>query len=76
MTKDPVFVSPETRIGDMARVMIDAHIHRTIVIDPVSLAPCGIVSSMDILAVLARMNQASPAAYEYERLEVPGSVLP
>jgi predicted transcriptional regulator len=75
MTKDPVLVFPSTRIGELANIMIDAHIHRTIVIDPVSQCPCGIVSSMDILAAVARVHQASPPVDEDESLEVLGGLL-
>jgi len=64
MTKDPVLVPPGTRIGELARMMIDAHIHRLIVADPVSHRPLGIVSSMDILAALARLDQVHIAAEE------------
>ena len=38
--------------------MMDAHIHRLIVIDNVSERPIGIVSSMDILAAVARADQS------------------
>ena len=53
MTADPVLVSPETRIGELARMMVDAHIHRLIVAGT-DRRPTGIVSSTDVLAVLAR----------------------
>jgi len=52
MTRDPVLVSPGTRVTDVARMMRDAHIHRVIVVD-LSDKPIGIVSSMDILAAVA-----------------------
>jgi predicted transcriptional regulator len=57
MTKDPVLVPADTRIAELARMMLDAHIHRVIVVDAVSHKPMGIVSSMDILAVLVRYDQ-------------------
>jgi predicted transcriptional regulator len=56
MTKDPVLVPPGTRIGELARMMMDAHIHRLIVVDK-SQRPIGIVSSIDILAAIARVDQ-------------------
>jgi CBS domain-containing protein len=59
MTKDPVQVGPATPIGELARMMMDAHIHRIIVVDLVSRRPLGIVSSMDILAAVARVDQES-----------------
>jgi predicted transcriptional regulator len=75
MTKDPVLVSPGTRIGELACIMMDAHIHRTIVIDPLTQSPCGVVSSMDILAALARVHQALPPVDDDASLEVPSGVL-
>jgi predicted transcriptional regulator len=41
-----------TPIGDLARMMIDAHIHRLIVVDDAG-RPAGVVSSTDLLAALA-----------------------
>lgn len=55
MTKDPVLVAPATPIGELARIMMDAHIHRIIVVDMATERPLGIVSSMDILAAIARV---------------------
>lgn len=54
MTKDPVLVTAGTPIGDLSRMMMDAHIHRVIVVENASNRPIGIVSSMDILAAVAR----------------------
>lgn len=56
MTRDPVLVAPGTRIGELATMMIDAHIHRVIVVDAASGRPVGIVSTMDILAAIARAD--------------------
>ena len=61
MTKDPMLVPPSTRIGELARMMMDAHIHRLIVVDAAQ-RPIGIVSSIDILAALARVDQTPMAA--------------
>ena len=55
MTPDPVTVKPETSIRTLARMMIDAHIHRVIVVDN-ERRPIGIVSSTDLLATLAQGN--------------------
>jgi CBS-domain-containing membrane protein len=52
MTADPVTVSPDTPIAELARKMIDVHIHRVIVVDA-ARRPAGIVSSTDILAAVA-----------------------
>jgi len=55
MTKDPVLVGPATPIRELAKMMMDAHIHRIIVVDMATRRPIGIVSSMDILAAVARL---------------------
>jgi len=52
MTPDPVTVRPDTGLRALARMMIDAHIHRIIVVDE-EQKPIGIVSSTDLLAALA-----------------------
>jgi CBS domain-containing protein len=52
MTPDPVTARAATSIRVLARMMIDAHIHRVIVIDEAQ-RPIGVVSSTDILAALA-----------------------
>jgi CBS-domain-containing membrane protein len=55
MTADPVTVGPNTAIRTLARRMIDAHIHQIIVVDEEQW-PVGIVSSTDLLAVLAYLD--------------------
>jgi CBS domain-containing protein len=52
MTPDPVTAQPATSIRVLARMMIDAHIHRVIVVDE-ERRPIGVVSSTDLLASLA-----------------------
>jgi predicted transcriptional regulator len=52
MTADPVTVTPETLIDALAQRMIDAQVHRLIVVDE-ECRPIGIVSSTDIMAVVA-----------------------
>lgn len=56
MTADPVLVTPETPITQLARYMVDAHIHRLIVVDR-QQRPIGVVATTDILAQVARMEQ-------------------
>jgi CBS domain-containing protein len=65
MTHDPVMVSRTTSIGAIARTMVDAHIHRVIVIDHRG-NPEGIVSTTDVLAALARADQARATSTEAE----------
>ncbi len=52
MTADVVTAGPQTTLPELARTMIDAHIHRVIVVDD-QHKPIGIVSSTDLLAALA-----------------------
>ena len=59
MTKDPVMVVPQTPIGKLARLMIDAHIHRVVVRDE-ARRPIGVVSSTDILAAIAKAEPFNP----------------
>ena len=64
MTAQPVTVAPTAPIGELAQKMVDAHIHRVLVVVDDS-RPQGIVSSTDILAAVARAAQR--AALESER---------
>jgi CBS domain-containing protein len=52
MTRDVVTAPPGTPITELARMMLDAHIHRVIVADAEG-TPLGVVSTTDILAALA-----------------------
>jgi CBS domain-containing protein len=63
MTPDPVLVLPETPVGEVAQMMVEAHIHRLIVVGE-DRRPLGVVSSTDVLAAVAR------AARECEYEEV------
>ncbi len=53
MTADPVSVPAGTTIGVLAQRMVDAHIHRVLVLDEAG-RPLGIVSSTDVVAAVAR----------------------
>ncbi len=59
MTARPVTVVPTTSIGDLAQMMVDAHIHRVLVVVEEN-RPCGIITSTDILAAVAREARAAP----------------
>jgi CBS-domain-containing membrane protein len=52
MSTDLVSAEPATSVTDLARRMLDAHIHRIVVLDA-SRKPIGVVSSTDILAAVA-----------------------
>jgi CBS domain-containing protein len=58
MTANPVTVPPDTPIDRLARLMLDAHIHRLIVVDN-ERRPIGVVSSTDILAAVAFRDSRS-----------------
>jgi CBS domain-containing protein len=51
MTADPVMAPAATPVRDLARMMLDADIHRVIIVDT-ERRPVGIVSSTDLLAAL------------------------
>jgi CBS domain-containing protein len=57
MTADPVTTDPDTPIDALARRMLDAHIHRIVVVDGRG-RPTGVVSSTDILAAVAYADYA------------------
>jgi CBS-domain-containing membrane protein len=57
MTTDPVTATTEAGIAQLARMMIDAGIHRVIVVDE-ERRPIGVVSSSDVLAAVAYENPA------------------
>jgi CBS domain-containing protein len=52
MTADVVTVGPQTPLRQLARMMIDAHVHRVIVVDE-RRKPIGVVSLTDIAAAVA-----------------------
>jgi predicted transcriptional regulator len=55
MNRNPVTVTASASVGDIARMMLDAHIHRVIVVDEMK-HPVGVVSSTDILAAVAQAS--------------------
>jgi CBS-domain-containing membrane protein len=52
MTRDIVTATLSTRLPELARRMLDAHIHRVVIIDELG-RPIGIVSATDVLAAVA-----------------------
>jgi CBS domain-containing protein len=57
MTANPVTVRADTPIRRLARMMIDAHIHRVVVVDGED-HPVGMVSGTDLLAAIAYAEDA------------------
>jgi tRNA nucleotidyltransferase (CCA-adding enzyme) len=70
MTAQLVAVAPTAPIGELAQKMVDAHIHRVLVVVDQS-RPQGIVTSTDILAAVARAAQG--VARECEKNHKRGS---
>jgi CBS domain-containing protein len=66
MTAQPITVAPTTPITEVAQKMADAHIHRVLVTGE-DRRPCGIVTSTDILAAVAREPRPAPAAKKASR---------
>ena len=56
MTTNLVATGPETRLGELARWMRDARIHRVVVVDE-RRPPVGVVSTMDVLAAVAQLDR-------------------
>jgi CBS domain-containing protein len=55
MNRKPVKVSPTTGIRELAQRMLDAHVHRVVVVDDKD-RPVGIVSSTDVLREVASIT--------------------
>jgi CBS-domain-containing membrane protein len=53
MTTDLVTGTMSTGVTELARMMLDAHIHRIIIVDQLA-RPIGIVTATDVLAAVAR----------------------
>jgi CBS-domain-containing membrane protein len=56
MTPDPVMVAIDTPLAELAQRMVDAHVHRVVVVDR-PYRPVGLVSSTDVLAGVARAGR-------------------
>jgi CBS domain-containing protein len=52
MTADPVTCRPSASLRALCRMMIDAHVHRVVVVDD-DQRPVGIISSTDVLGAVA-----------------------
>ncbi|MHC4976185.1 MAG: CBS domain-containing protein [Planctomycetota bacterium] len=53
MTEDPLVVSPESSLVDIARSMHEARMHRVIVVDGERF-PLGVITSLDLIGALSR----------------------
>ena len=63
MTRSLVTVPADIRIGELSRIMLEAHIHRVIVVDE-NRHPVGVVSSTDVLAAVAHAAAAETMDHE------------
>jgi CBS domain-containing protein len=61
MTKNPCTVGPDTPIATLARMMVDSHIHRLIVVEDAGRL-LGIVSATDLLDALALIHPSAAFA--------------
>src|SRR5262249_39531744 len=66
MTRDVVTASRVTPLRELARMMVDAHIHRVIVTDD-NRSPVGIVTSTDVLAAVARWTPGEESTSDNKR---------
>jgi len=53
MTADPVTAATDTPISELARLMLEARVHRVIIVDSGG-RPIGVTSSTDLIAAIAR----------------------
>jgi CBS domain-containing protein len=60
MTANCVTVQPGTTIRELARAMIDTHIHRVIVVNE-DHRPIGIVSTTDVIGAIAYAEDSNPS---------------
>jgi predicted transcriptional regulator len=61
MTQRPVAVAGTATLGELARKMLDFHIHRLIVMDKYG-KPIGVVSTTDIIAAVVQAHQSHATA--------------
>jgi len=59
----PLFINMDASLQEAAKMMIDNHHHRVLVIDPAheDSLPLGVISSFDIVSEMARPEASSPA---------------
>jgi CBS-domain-containing membrane protein len=65
MTSDIVTAPPSTTMVRLGRMMLDAHVHRVIIVNKQG-TPIGLVSSTDILAVLAHSELCEALQWDVE----------
>lgn len=63
MTRDIVSVTEDTPLGVVIRQMVDAHVHRVLVLDS-GRRLVGLITTMDVLAAALRAGRREPALSE------------
>lgn len=51
MVPDPIAVAPDVPVAEVAKLMVDRHMHRVLVTEGAKL--CGVISSLDLVGLLA-----------------------
>jgi len=62
---------PNTTLAEIAQLMLDHKIHRLIITKPHTQIPIGIVTTFDLLKVLAQLHPADKILPEEIRLNIP-----
>ena len=60
MTRDIVAVGPDAPIDEIARAMLEHHVHRVLVCEDRPLL--GVITAFDLLRVLSRSSELAPHA--------------
>ncbi len=67
MTADPVAADERTPIAELAQMMVDARVHRVVIVDS-NYSPCGIVTTTDILGAVSRLARESRAEADVQEV--------
>ncbi len=67
MTHNVFTANPETTVQEIARLMYQHQIHRVIIVKPHEQIPLGIVTTFDLLKVLAEVSSTSKLSAEKGR---------
>jgi CBS domain-containing protein len=65
MTRDVFTATPETPVSTLAREMYTHKVHRVIIVDPNTRKPVGLVSTFDLLKLLAEAEDASQLRQQF-----------
>lgn len=68
LTRTVFTALPDTPVEELARLMYQHHVHRIIIVQPHEQKPVGIVSTFDLLKVLADVQSTAELKQERARL--------